>query len=56
MKDFQLFAEICLLIRQSQHLNRGGLEEIINRACQMNPSGKRGHSEQELLALIKCPR
>jgi len=56
VKDFQLFTEICLLIRKGQHLNKGGLEQIINRACQMNPSGKRGHSEKELLALIKRPR
>lgn len=52
MRDFQLFAEICLLIRQGQHLNIVGLEQIIHLAYQMNPSGTRARTQEQLLALI----
>ena len=51
-KDFQLFAQICLLIRQSQHLNLVGLEKIIHLAYEMNGSGTRARTKEELLALI----
>ena len=51
-RDFPLFAEICILVRQSQHLNAVGLENIINLAYRMNPAGRRGRTKEELLALI----
>ena len=48
-KDFVLFSEICSLIRQSLHLNPQGLSQIIEKAYQMNGSGKKRYTKEELL-------
>jgi hypothetical protein len=51
-EDFELFRTICIMIRSSQHLNRSGLQKIITLAYQMNESGKRKYSKQELLRRV----
>ena len=48
-RDFEIFAEICQLVRSSQHLNKGVLAKIIDDAYKMNPSGKRKHEKRDLL-------
>ena len=48
-KDFQLFKRICFLVYTNQHLSRTVLEEIINQAYKMNPSGKRKIPREKLL-------
>ena len=48
-KDFDSFHAICRMIRQNLHLNRDGLRQIIELAYEMNESGKRKYSKQELL-------
>lgn len=51
-KDFLLFVEVVKLIRANQHLNKQGLEKIIDLACQMNESGKRKYKREQLLKLL----
>ncbi len=51
-KDFEAFREICNLIYRNLHLNREYLAVIIERAYQMNPSGKRKYSREELLRML----
>ena len=48
-KDFLLFVEICSFINQSLHLNPQGLSQIIEKAYQMNPSGRKKYKKEELL-------
>ena len=35
-KDFELFREICFLMKENYHLNVNSLKEIIEKAYQMN--------------------
>ena len=51
--DFQIFAYICDMIASSKHLNKTYLEEIIDKAYQMNESGKRKYTKEQLLRIIK---
>ncbi len=52
VNDFELFRAICEKIHQNKHLNKKHLEEIIDLAFQMNPSGKRKHSKSNLLRVL----
>ena len=47
--DFEKFKYICELVYQSKHLNTKYLEEIISLAYEMNASGKRKYTKEELL-------
>lgn len=49
LQDFLRFEEICKQVRSNLHLNKTFLKEIIERAYQMNPSGKRKHELHDLL-------
>ena len=49
--DFEIFAQVCELIYQSKHLNRDYLEQIIDLSYQMNQSGKRKYTREELLRI-----
>lgn len=51
-RDFEIFNEVCRLIYQSKHLNRKYLEQIIQMSYQMNQSGKRRNSQEELLKIL----
>lgn len=51
-RDFSLFVEICELVLTSRHLNPDYLEKIINKAYQMNESGKRKYNKNKLLKLM----
>lgn len=48
-KDFELFAQVCKLVRARQHVTKLGLKKIVNLAFQMNPSGRRRYSKEEIL-------
>jgi hypothetical protein len=52
VRDFLLFVEICKLVSANHHLNADYLEKIINKAYQMNESGKRRYSKSKLLKLM----
>jgi hypothetical protein len=49
--SFQGFSRICRMVEQGDHLERGGLREIIAIACEMN-LGKRRYSQAELLRVL----
>jgi hypothetical protein len=50
--DFILFAEICEMIHANHHLNSDYLLQIIDKAYDMNPSGKRRYTKKELLRFM----
>ncbi len=52
VKDFNIFVEICELVLANHHLNPDYLEKIINKAYQMNESGKRKYKKYKLLKLM----
>ena len=48
-RDFELFAKVCSLILKEKHLTKHGLRKVVNLAFQMNPSGRRKYSKEEIL-------
>lgn len=52
MKDFKVFKEICELVHKNKHLNNRYLEEIIEKAYQMNGFGRRKYKKENLLRLL----
>jgi hypothetical protein len=51
-RDFELFADICERMATGAHVHPDGLREIVRRANAMNPSGKRGYSQEHILTSI----
>ena len=51
--DFQIFADVCDMIAASKHLNKKYLEDIIEKAFQMNESGKRRYTKEQLLRIVR---
>ncbi len=52
-KDFELFAEICERMARGDHRLLGGLSEIVQRAGQMNPSGKRSYLPELVIEKLR---
>jgi len=50
--EFKRFKEICKLISSSQHLNHGGLTEIINLSQKLNIRGNKKYNRKDLLKII----
>ena len=50
--DFRIFTEICKDVRSNLHRNRKHLPIIIEKAYQMNPSGKRRYEAKDLLRIL----
>jgi hypothetical protein len=48
-RDFELFADICERMARGEHRQANGLQEIVRRAGEMNPSGKRGYMPASIL-------
>jgi len=51
-QDFELFTQICMKMKQNHHRSNIHLKAIIESAFQMNPSGKRKYSKNDLLNLL----
>ena len=51
-KDFELFKEICSLVSQKRHLTKEGFSQIIHLAYQMNGSGKRKRTKEEMIGSL----
>jgi hypothetical protein len=51
-RDFELFAAVCERMTRGEHRSFEGLREIVRRAGEMNPSGKRGYSPAVILASL----
>jgi len=50
--DFEKFAQICKMVRANLHLSQKYLPKIIKLAYEMNPSGKRKYTKEELLKVL----
>jgi hypothetical protein len=51
-RDFEAFADVCRWMARGDHLLPGGLRKIVWRIREMNPSGKRGYKNEDILARI----
>jgi hypothetical protein len=51
--DFVRFERICELANCGGHLELDGLEEIVQVAMEMNPSGKRKYIGREILSSLR---
>jgi hypothetical protein len=47
-RDFEKFAQICRLMAEGRHLERAGFDQIVCLAVEMNPSGARKYSWDEI--------
>jgi|SRR3989338_2520629 len=52
-QDFQLFKQVCGIIKFGRHLHKDGFAEIVNLAYQMNGSGKRKRVKEEILSSFR---
>jgi hypothetical protein len=52
-RDFELFAKVCERMARGEHLDRLGLQQIVELAAAMNPSGTRGHARSTILASLR---
>lgn len=48
-KDFGLFSRICEIVSSGDHLTKNGFITIVELAYQMNGSGKRKRTKQEII-------
>ena len=46
--DFNHFKSVCLLMQRNLHKEKSGLKKILSHAFQMNPSGKRKYSKNDI--------
>lgn len=51
-KDFMLFNEICNIIDKNIHLTKKGFTGIVKLAYQMNGSGKRKRTTEEIIGAL----
>lgn len=47
--DFELFKAICIIVNRKAHLTKNGFVRILNLAYQMNGSGKRRRTKEEII-------
>ena len=52
-KDFKFFKQICLSMQKDLHRNKQGLLKIIDLAFEMNPSGKRKYTKEEIQKTLR---
>ena len=50
--DVERFERICALVSEERHLGLKGFEEIVRLAMDMNPSGNRKYSGNEILSSL----
>jgi len=48
-KDFELFRAVCGIIHEAKHLYKDGFVEVVHLAYQMNGSGKRKRTKEEIV-------
>ena len=51
LRSFDVFAQICRMIEQGDHLERDGLRKIVTLACETS-LGKRRHTQDQLLRML----
>ncbi len=47
-RDFELFAKICRKMYQGEHHTKKGFNRILELAFEMNPSGSRKYTKEEI--------
>ena len=47
-RDFELFAQICQMMYQGSHHEEEGFKRILDLAFEMNPSGIRKYTKEEI--------
>ncbi len=52
-KDFELFKTICKIVDKKHHLTKDGFIEVIHLAYQMNGSGKRRKTKEEIIRFLR---
>ena len=51
--DFVIFKKICEIVTARKHLDKAGFIEVINLAYQMNGSGKRKRTKEEIIESLE---
>jgi hypothetical protein len=49
-RDFSKFKQLAKIVQEGRHLNREGVEEILEIRRDMNDGGKRRYSDEDILA------
>ena len=52
-RDFELFKKILNIVHNKSHLTKSGFIEILNLAYEMNGSGKRRRTKEEIIKSLK---
>ncbi|MBI3397493.1 LAGLIDADG family homing endonuclease [Candidatus Woesebacteria bacterium] len=52
-RDFEVFSQICEMMRNGRHQTKNGLIKIINNALIMNKNGSRRYFKEYLLSRLK---
>jgi len=52
-KDFELFKKICEMIDLKLHLKKDGFIKVVQLAYQMNSSGKRRRTQEEIIKFLR---
>jgi hypothetical protein len=48
-KDFELFVQVCNMMKRREHLSPNGLRTIVKLAYKMNKSGTRRYTQREII-------
>jgi hypothetical protein len=54
--DFERFASVCEAVKDREHLKLEGFERIIRLSMEMNPSGKRKYTTDEIINSLRLDR
>ncbi len=52
-QDVQLLKEVCLLMKNGEHVTPEGMKKVMVLAFQMNPSGKRRYVQSDILDFME---
>ena len=52
-EDVQLLKEVCLLMKNGEHVTPEGMKKVLSLAFQMNPSGKRRYAQSDILDFME---
>jgi intein-encoded DNA endonuclease-like protein len=52
-EDVRLIKEVCLLMKRGEHVTSAGMKKVMTLAFQMNPSGKRRYTQDDILKFMK---
>lgn len=52
-KDVRLLKEVCLIMKNNEHVTPEGMKKVMALAFTMNPSGKRRYAQDDILATME---